>query len=189
MLLDNYQGKLLVSQPKSLGGFFDEGVVLIVKHSAKGAWGLMVNKVITSSDACLADIFHQVGMENINHVNAPLYSGGPLERQRVCVLHSADWTSDTTQEVAPGLCITTDLSILSAIAANQGPEKYRVTCGVSVWGAGQLEGEMKGEPPWTQQHRWMTVPAKPYNVFELELQGQWQQCLAQAITLEVRELF
>jgi|LauGreDrversion4_2_1035121.scaffolds.fasta_scaffold22182_2 putative transcriptional regulator len=189
MLLENYKGRLLIAQPKNKGNIFEEGVVLMVNHTQRGSWGLMINRPIQDKDFCLADILEHVGMENSNYINAPLYVGGPVEKQRVCIVHSNDWASSTTVEITPTISVTTDISILAALCDTHGPEKYRVVCGVSAWAPGQLEGEMKGEEPWTTQHQWLTLPATDEFVFDLEPEAQWAHCLAGAVHLEVKEWF
>lgn len=161
----------------------------MIKHNSSGAWGVMINQIIPDQDCCLADILNHIGMDNPFHVNAPLYVGGPIERNRVCIVHSGDWIGNSSIQLTPDLYITTDISILAAIALRQGPEYYRTLCGVSSWAPGQLEGEMSGCEPWTSEHRWLTAPASISNVFEIEPKDLWVHTLAQAVQLEVKEWF
>lgn len=189
MLLDNYQGRLLIAPPKLQSGFFEKGVVLMVKHSDKGAWGVLLNRPIASSKCDLADIFDHVGMDNSYGVNAPLYVGGPVSRSRVCIIHSNDWCSASTIEITPELSLTTDISVLSALASFAGPSKFKVYTGVSAWSAGQLEGEMLGEAPWTPVHSWLSCPASENIVLDMDGEDQWTYSLAAAVTQEVKELF
>jgi putative transcriptional regulator len=189
MVIDNYKGKLLIAQPKSKGSFFEESVVLVVSNTLRGSWGLIINKMIPDDECCLADILEHVGMDNANYVNAPLFVGGPVERSRVCIVHSNDWSSASTIEVTPEISVTTDISILAALANNIGPEKYKIMCGVSGWGSNQLEGEMSGKEPWTPGHKWLVAPATARNVFDLDQQTQWHHMIAEAVNLEVKEWF
>lgn len=189
MLLDNYKGRLLIAQPKCDSDFFKEGVVLMVKHTGNGAWGVMLNKVIPDPDCNLADIIKHVGMENAMGVNAPLYIGGPIERSRVCLIHSNDWSSASTIDLGNGLAVTTDISILAAIAGGWGPSQYRACCGISSWGPGQLEGEMSGKEPWTPKHQWLDLAANKELVFDLEPFAQWSTMLEQAVEDKVKAWF
>jgi putative transcriptional regulator len=189
MLLDNYKGRLLIAQPKCNSSFFQESVVLIVKHNSSGAWGVMLNKEIPDKDCCLADILNHVGMANLTNANAPLYIGGPLERSRVCILHTSDWKSSGTTVVTDDISVTTDISILAALSAGTGPSRYRAICGISSWAPGQLEGEMRGEEPWTDQHKWLDAPATANNVFDVNNEEQWHHAIGQAVYLEVKEWF
>ena len=185
----NYQGKFLISQPKCESKFFEESVVLIADDSVQGAWGIIINKLVPDPDSDLADVIKHVGMDNPYNINGPLYMGGPVERNRVCILHTNDWSSENTVQVTPDLYITTDISILAAIAGGQGPKDYKVFCGLSSWAPEQLKGEMQGIPPWTQKHRWLTVDAASEAVFNLDHTEQWGILIMRAVELEVKEWF
>jgi len=189
MLLNNYKGRLLIAQPKCDSNFFKESVVLITRHNSYGAWGIIINKPVPDPSCDLIDVFEHVGMENAVGANAPLYVGGPIERNRICLVHSNDWASNSTLEISPELSVTTDISILAAISEGIGPSRYRACCGVSSWGPNQLEGEMKGQDPWTLKHRWLEVQGTEKNVFETEPSLQWNTLLTQAVELEVKEWF
>lgn len=189
MLLNKYQGRILVSQPKCQSTFFRETAVLTIKHNNKGAWGVIINKPIPDLSCDLADILEHIGIENAMGINAPLYVGGPIERSRVCIVHSTDWASTSTIEITPDLSVTTDISILTALAGGQGPSQYRAFCGLSSWGPGQLEGEMSGEEPWTPNHRWLDLPADCQSVLEMDPAEQWSSLLQRAVELEVKEWF
>ena len=189
MLLDSYQGKILVSQPKCDAHFFKESCVLIAKHSQQGAWGVTLNKPIKNMDCDLKDVLEHIGMENPMNINAPLYAGGPVEKSRVCLLHSNDWSSSSTIEITKDVSITTDISVLAALVQGQGPSKFKIFCGLSTWVNGQLEGEMKGAEPWSPQHRWLTDPVSEHNVFDIDDNSLWPSLLSEAVTLEVKEWF
>ena len=47
---NSLQGKVLISQPIINSPFFNESVILVCEHHAKGAWGLVVNKPHPSLD-------------------------------------------------------------------------------------------------------------------------------------------
>lgn len=189
MLLDSYKGSVLIAQPKSQSNFFEEGAIIMVKNDRAGSWGVMFNKQISQRECSLADIIQHVGMENINHVDAPLYIGGPVEKGRVSVIHSSDWQGHSTREITSEISITTDISILAALANNEGPEKFRAVCGLCVWQPDQLEGEMSGEAPWTPEHRWLIAPARMDNIFDVDPHYQWNHLVIEAVDLEVKEWF
>lgn len=185
----NYQGKLLIAQPKCESAFFKESVILVVKHSNNGAWGVMLNKPIPDKSCDLADIYNHIGMDNPTGVTAPLYVGGPVERSRVCIIHSTDWASSSTIKVTEDVAVTTDISVLAAISIGQGPEKFRACCGISSWAMGQLEGEMSGREPWNHLHKWLDTKADAETVFDLEHTEQWSQLIVRAVRLEVGHWF
>lgn len=186
---NNYRGQILVSQPKCDSLFFKDSCILIARHSPQGAWGVAINKPITSVECDLKDILQHIGIENPMNINSNLYAGGPVERSRVCLIHSSDWSSNSTLEITKEVSITTDLSVLTALVQGQGPSKFKACCGLSVWGPGQLEGEMSGKEPWTPKHRWLLAPATENNVFDIADNDIWMSTLTEAVNLEVKEWF
>ena len=189
MLQDNYQGRLLIAQPRCRSEIFEKGVILMAKHSANGAWGVLLNKQLPHPECSLSEIIEHVGMDNPTFIDAPIFLGGPVERGRICIVHSDDWKGPSTQDVADGLCITTDISVLSALAMRDGPAQFRVFSGLSVWAGGQLDGEMRGQEPWTPAHSWLSIPADIETVFQFDQEDQWHQSLSLAVNLEVKEWF
>lgn len=184
----NYTGKLLIAQPRCVSSFFTETVTLLVSHAHHGSWGLILNKKFDGDAMTLNDLLDSVGIERHKNFTDPLYIGGPVERSKVAVLHSSEWFSHSTQPITDNISMTNDISILAAISRGEGPDQYRIICGLSAWGAGQLEGEMSGQEPWTPQHRWLTAPATS-EIFESNGRELWNRSLQTAVNLEVKEWF
>jgi putative transcriptional regulator len=178
-------GQLLVSQPRSKEGHFSRTSVLIAQHSLSGAWGVVVNRV--AKTLTMQAIMAAAGIEYYG--NEPIYVGGPVEPTRVHVIHSLDWSSNSTLQITEDLGITGDISVLAAISAGQGPQLYRAGIGLAVWSAGQLEGEQSGLDPWTTNHQWLTTSAS----IELCLTGageeQWQRAINQCVNQKISQLF
>jgi putative transcriptional regulator len=177
-------GQLLVSQPRSREGHFAHTSVLIAQHSISGAWGVVVNRLAKTLD--MQNIMTAAGIEY--HGNEPIYVGGPVEPTRVHIVHSLDWSSASTLKITDDIGITGDVSVLAAIAMNQGPQLYRAGIGLAVWSAGQLEGEQSGESPWTPNHQWLVTDA----TIELCLTGggeeQWQRAINQCVNQKISQL-
>ena len=188
-----HQGQILIAQPKCVTNFFARSTILVIAHTNQGAWGVITNRVFNKLESGLEVVMNQAGIEYSADQPEPLYVGGPVETNRIHVIHSMDWFSSGTQIVRGdylcGIGVTSDLSILAAIANNQGPEHYRVAIGMCAWGPGQLEGEMAGIPPWLPEHRWLSVPATIENVFEFEESFQWQNAISEAASDATKEWF
>lgn len=178
-------GQLLIAQPKNQDRYFSRTVVLVAQHSESGAWGVVVNK--PAKTVTMVDIMSAVGIEYSN--SEMIFVGGPVEPTRVHVIHTLDWCSPSTLKISKDIGITGDISILSAISAGSGPSLYRAGVGLSVWSAGQLDGEQGGKAPWTPEHRWLTTPA----TIELCLQGsgqeQWQRAIDDSVQQQIATLF
>jgi putative transcriptional regulator len=186
-------GNILVAQPKSTNGHFQKSVVLVAQHGPAGAWGVVCNKES-----------HAIKMENIMAAAGvefdlaewkrhgrpyPVYLGGPVEQTRVHVIHSMDWFAPSTIQITPDIGITGEMSVLAALAEDQGPKIWRAGVGLAVWSAGQLDGEQSGIAPWTPDHQWLTCAATT----ELVLTGggdeQWQRAIDACVTNKIAELF
>lgn len=167
----NLAGRILVSQPKCEDPYFSKSVVLMAKHGPQGAWGIMINK--HTPNLTLGTIMQAVGIDSIK--KDKVFVGGPVDTHRVCIVHSLDWQSHNTIMITPEIGITNEMQILAAISQNEGPALYRACLGSCGWGAGQLDGEYRGLPPWKMQNRWLDAPATIESVFSLSGDEQWQK--------------
>lgn len=178
-------GKLLIAQPQNQDGHFAKTVVLVAQHSINGAWGVVVNRSARSVN--MSAIMKAAGIEHQS--DEPVYIGGPVEPTRVHVVHSMDWSSSSTLRITDDIGITGDLSVLAAIAANEGPQFYRAGVGLSVWSPGQLDGEMSGKEPWSPKHQWLTVDSSINLCLVGSGDEQWQRAINTCVNHRVAELF
>jgi putative transcriptional regulator len=186
-------GNILVAQPKSTNGHFQKSVVLVAQHGPAGAWGVILNKEAKALN--LQNVMAAAGIDypdrlmRIPGKNGPIFIGGPVEQTRVHVVHTMDWFSSSTIEITPGIGITGDISILAAIAAEEGPEMWRIGVGLAAWSAGQLDGEQSGLAPWTPDHTWLTCPATTDLVLSGGGEEQWQRCIDACVSNKIADLF
>ena len=163
-------GKLLIAMPGMGDPRFDTSVILLCAHSPDGAMGLIVNK--PAPDLSFASLLDQ-----LNIPRAPrgrdirVHLGGPVERGRGFVLHSADYQAGAaTMAVPGGFGMTATLDVLTALAGGQGPQAALLALGSSGWGPGQLEAELG-------QNSWLTADAPPDLVFSPDDGGKWTGAL------------
>ena len=100
----------------------------------------------------------------------PVCNGGPVERGRGFVLHSADYDSESTVNVDDGIALTPTLDILKAISNGVGPSTAIMVLGYAGWGAGQLEAEIAA-------NGWLTCRAELDIVFDAELDNKYTRAL------------
>ncbi|MEZ5796034.1 MAG: YqgE/AlgH family protein [Paracoccaceae bacterium] len=165
-------GKLLIAMPGLGDPRFQGSVIVICAHSAEGAMGLIINK--PAGDLSFAGLLDHL---QINRGDATreirVRIGGPVERGRGFVLHSADWHGgEATMRVPGGLRMTATLDILEALADGSGPALALLALGYSGWGPGQLEDEI-------QRNDWLVCAAGPDLVFSDEDPGKWAGALRQ----------
>lgn len=171
------EGQMLVAMPDMADERFAKSVILLVGHNDDGAMGLVVNQRIT--EMRFADILDELDLGDPDAVirlpdtirERPVMRGGPVEKGRGFVLHSADYKSGNTYAVADGVCLTATLDILRAMAFGPAPKSALFALGCCGWGAGQLESEISN-------NGWLTVPFTHDLVFETPVEQRYEAALA-----------
>ena len=170
-------GQLLVAMPTMADERFSRTVIYMCAHAETGAMGLVVNKPI--EDLKLADLFVQLEVvaaadairlpEGANRLR--LLRGGPVETTRGFVLHSRDYVIDNaTMRFEHGICLTSSIDILRAIAKGEGPQNALLALGYAGWGAGQLENEIRA-------NGWLVCPANPGLIFDDPAETKYERAL------------
>lgn len=169
-------GKFLIAMPGMGDQRFEKGVIYICAHSEEGAMGFIVNQLLDSPT--VPDFLVQleiVSKEELTKIpqkiaERSLHVGGPVEPGRGFVLHSSEYTSDSTLQVSDRVGLTATLEILRAIATGKGPEKCLMTLGYSGWSAGQLEEEISS-------NGWLTTDADEKILFSEKNETKYQRSL------------
>lgn len=174
-IVKNYSGYLLAAHPSRAGNHLNQSVIFVFKHDRSGAIGLQINRPFYG-DTNLGTVMENLGIY-ADFSNEPLYVGGEVGSNRVYVLHSLDWFSSSTLKFDNDLGVSGDVSVISAISQNQGPDQYRAVAGYVVWPPGMLEEELESVDPETS---WIAVPAEAELVFDHEGNDQWKQVLIRA---------
>ena len=163
-------GQLLVAMPQMEDSRFVRSVIYLCAHSAEGAMGLVVNKLM--DNISFPDLLDQL---NLAGSDAPdgiqVHFGGPVETGRGFVLHSADYVQDATLVIDDTVALTATIDILKAIAAGQGPKHSLLALGYAGWGPGQLDDEI-------QRNGWLSVPADDGLIFGKGLDERWERSIA-----------
>ena len=144
------QGSLLITHPGYHERTFNKTVILILDHSDDGTHGIILNR---PSEVPLVDAL-RTPPENW-HPTEPFYQGGPVFKHNMFMLHSPDWTMDTSQWLTDDLCITQGGDVVNFMSDHHQPHYWRVFLGSAAWGPGQLEMEFtRGEHH--PQYGWLT---------------------------------
>lgn len=163
-------GQLLVAMPHMADSRFARTVVYLCAHSAEGAMGLVVNRLIDSLS--FHSLLDQLGLEaNGEALEMPVHFGGPVESSRGFVLHSADYIQDSTLVIDEDMALTATIDVLKAIANGSGPRQRVLALGYAGWGAGQLDAEI-------QANGWLMVPADHELVFGVDNDTKWERSMA-----------
>lgn len=158
---------LLIAMPSLDDPSFHRAVVLMCAHNDDGAFGLVLNRTI---DLPVATVCADADVQWDGSDLAKVHDGGPCERQRGWVLHSAEETFDGSQVVGDGVSLTASHSALEAFGRDEsGP--FRLLLGYAGWSPGQLESEVA-------EGAWLTAPVSAEIVFRTSQDATWRAALA-----------
>jgi putative transcriptional regulator len=162
-------GQLLIAMPTMGDPRFERTVIYMCAHSADGAMGLVVNKAADEID--FSELLSQLEIETgeIKHP-IPVLAGGPVESGRGFVLHSLDYSQESTLKVTEDVGLTATVDILRAMAEGEGPRHSLLTLGYAGWSSGQLDHEI-------QANGWLNVAADASILFDAELGQKWDRAV------------
>ena len=164
-------GQLLIAMPQMEDRRFVKTVIYLCAHTADGAMGLVVNKLMDNVN--FPDLLEQLditgGGGSGDAIN--VHFGGPVETGRGFVLHSADFVEDATLVIDDAVALTATIDILKAIADGNGPQHSLLALGYAGWGPGQLDGEL-------QRNGWLSVPADDGLIFGGSHESRWERAMA-----------
>jgi len=171
--LDN---QFLIAMPGMKDDRFARTVIYICAHSAEGAMGLIINQV---QQMGFPDLLVQLGILKEEETirlspgtrDLVVRHGGPVDRGRGFVLHSDDYTVESSMPVSEDVCLTATVDILRAISSGHGPRQALMALGYSGWGAGQLEQEIA-------DNGWLTCPADSGLLFDGDIERKYDRILA-----------
>ena len=137
-IVNPQKGDLLIAEPLLDEPYFKRSVILLLdEDNNQGHIGLALNKITPVS---LQDLFPdwKAGAE------VPVYSGGPVEADRLFVLHTMGDRFEGSMEVSPGLYVGAKLDdIIDYINNNRYADgNIRFFLGYSGWSRGQLTSEI-----------------------------------------------
>jgi putative transcriptional regulator len=158
-------GQLLIASPALTDPRFAHAVVLMVRHDRGGAFGLVINRVV--SERPLSLVLEALGEKNSAATEVVrVFLGGPVQPQQAFVLHDAEYREAGTVDIAGRLALTASRDVFRALAAKSGPKKSLIAFGYAGWAAGQLEGELASGA-------WYTAPADVRIVFDEDRDRLW----------------
>jgi putative transcriptional regulator len=163
-------GQLLVAMPQMSDPRFARSVVYLCAHSADGAMGLVVNRLIDSLS--FGSLLAQLGVDADGApADMPVHFGGPVESSRGFVLHTSDYHQDSTLVIDDEIALTATVDVLRAIARGTGPRRRVLALGYAGWAPGQLDAEI-------QANGWLLMPADLDLVFGRDNATKWEQAIA-----------
>jgi putative transcriptional regulator len=163
-------GQLLVASPAMRDPRFAQTVILMVRHDATGALGIVINRPLRERP--VGDLLEALGEPRGDATgNIRIFHGGPVQTALGFVVHSGDYKRPETFAIAGGLGMTGNSEIVREIVAGRGPRKSLIAFGYAGWAPGQLEGEIAA-------NAWYLAPADPKFVFDEDRDKLWELAVA-----------
>jgi putative transcriptional regulator len=158
-------GRLLVATDALRDPRFARTVIYLVRHDAEGAFGLVVNLPI--AEVPFERALRPLGLEvPPGSGDVRVHYGGPVQERRGFVLHTPDWTGESTIVVDGRFAVTEDPKVLQAMAQGTGPRRALFLLGYAGWAPGQLDVELA-------TGAWGVAPADERLVFDEDPQQKW----------------
>jgi len=150
-------------------------VVLLIRHDADGAMGIIVNRPTrVGAQEVLPDI------DALADYPLPVFFGGPVMVERLLVLIRSAEPPAETEPVAEDVYVSASRTTLQALSPGDAqPERLRVFAGHAGWGPGQLDREIAAGG-------WHVVPARMEQIFGQPRGPDWSDLLPETRSLSVR---
>ena len=169
----SFKDNLLVAQNDNTDSKFYKSVIILLEHDEKGAIGFAVNKLLgeypLSSLVNNNNEIKDTDKRKLDKLTLPIFWGGPLDENRIFVLHSSEYESKNTK-IFQSLSVTNDLQILIDISENNGPKDSLILIGISAWGENQLEGEL-------ERNDWSLAETNLNLIFQESNDAKWKSAM------------
>lgn len=163
-------GTLLVAPPAQKDDYWEHSVIFVYERTPASIVGLLLNK---PSERFVTELATHHG----HRYTGPecLYTGGPVNPSSLIMLHTDDWTSKNTMHIKDNIMISSDRDMIERLSTGDAPRKWKLFLGMTVWAPMQLEGELKGTPPWNKKKSWITAPASESILFGKDHERVWKK--------------
>ena len=136
-----HSGSLLLSEPLLKDNYFSRSAILVMDEPVDGGhFGLILNKETEMT-------LHDLMPEWEAGTKVPVYCGGPVDLQRMFLLHTLGETLGSNYEILPGIYVGADLDkIIDYIEGGGEVDGHlRFFLGYCGWSPGQLAAEITGK--------------------------------------------
>ena len=169
---ESFKDNLLVAQIDNTDSRFYKSVIILLEHDEKGAIGFAINKLLGEyplSSLVTNNKIKNSDKKKLEKITLPIFWGGPLDENKIFVLHSNDYVSKNTK-VYKSLSVSNDLQILIDISESNGPKNSLIIIGISAWADSQLEGEL-------ERNQWSLGEFDSNLIFKDENKSKWNSAM------------
>jgi putative transcriptional regulator len=161
-------GSVIAAAPDMLDPNFMHTVVLMIQHTAEGAYGLVINRPASVTVDKLMPDHPVLGREKF-----PIFAGGPVGLDTLQFVHRVGDEVPGGLDLGDGLFLGGQLEALSEFLVRSGSSAsrdVRMIVGYSGWGGGQLDRELA-------TGSWLPAALKSEWIFQSDPQQTWRLVL------------
>ncbi|MBI5074711.1 MAG: YqgE/AlgH family protein [Nitrospirae bacterium] len=163
MKMHSLAGNFLIASPGLDDPHFSQSVVLMCDHTDNGAFGIVVNRVLTESFQSLAFRFDL----KKGPVDMPVYYGGPVQPEQGYIIYAPFRKKYGLLKITKNIGVSSSRELLQDILNGKGPDSYLFSLGHSGWGANQIEEELMTDS-------WLVVPMAEDIIFSVKPAERWR---------------
>jgi putative transcriptional regulator len=155
-------GTILLSTPSLSDDYFGKSIVFITEHNNKGAIGFMLNKIYPR-------VFNEL-IEFKNSTPLILFEGGPVEQEKLFVLHRRPDLIEGSEAIAGSIYMGGDFKQAVEHINNKTIQQsdIKLFIGYCGWNSDELEEEIK-------EGSWIISPSNMETVFSDHVEKLWEK--------------
>lgn len=163
-------GDLLIAPPAAKDPRFHKTVLLLASYP-ENTTAFCLNRVSTLTISKILD------RTDINF-DQRIYWGGPMFQQTIWLLHDPGWSMPNTTQINDYWCVTSHAKMLETMTDGYVPSRYRIFHGCATWAPSQLDMEINGDFPWSQDSSWlMAHDPDPEWLLDIEAEYMWDRAV------------
>jgi putative transcriptional regulator len=156
----------LVSMPQMMDPNFSKTVVLLAEWGAHGAFGLVINRRMSTPAKKMVTSDEPITIHPALH----LFTGGPVEPTRAWILTANRDLDRDALEVISGVYLSASASLVRTTLERAPDPNVRMVVGYAGWGAGQLDIELA-------ESAWLVAPVQPDLIFSTPFESMWETAI------------
>lgn len=163
--IQNLTGRILLATPNISDAYIRKSMVYICEHSAEGAMGLIINKILP--DLNLLQILTKIRFCDIGNVK--IHIGGDRDLDKCFILHTNANLSENTVFIHDNIFLTTCDNMMKSLSFVMSESVRKILClGCYRWDSQQLENEVTS-------NYWIPIQADEALIFGDPLADKWSK--------------
>jgi len=164
-------GSLLIAPPSMKDTRFSKTVLLTTHNNSAGSFALCLNRPTKHN---ISELSIELGLDK--ELPFQMNWGGPVNPGSIWMIHDQTWEIENTLYVDKKWRVTSHHSMFYHLADGDAPRQFKIVFGFASWMPGQLDMELKGEPPFNKSSSWVvTQPVDPDWVFNINSNDLWDE--------------